>query len=43
MKYKYISPMMQVYVLSTSQKLLTGSEILFRDSSDYVDDPDEVI
>lgn len=43
MRYKYISPTMRIYNLSARQKLLAGSDIMFRDSSDYVDDPDEII
>lgn len=44
MKRKYISPTIQVYYLSTQSKLLTGSDdIMFRDPTDPVDDPEDVI
>lgn len=43
MKRNYISPDIQVYYLSTQSKLLTGSEIPFIDTSDPVEDPEEVI
>ena len=43
MKCNYISPAIQVYNLSTQSKLLTGSEIPFIDTSDPVEDPEEII
>ena len=43
MKCNYISPAIQVYYLSTQSKLLTESEIPFIDTSDPVEDPEEVI